>query len=86
VRTGGAQGGAWAGAGTAAGTWAAAPLPGPKVDAYGCGDSFAAGLTYGMAAGLGIDGAVELGARCGAACMTGRGPYAGQLRSASPSG
>ena len=59
--------------------WAAAPLPGPPVDAYGAGDSFAAGLTYGLAAGLDPGAAAAVGARCGAACMTGRGPYEGQL-------
>ena len=53
--------------------------PGPVGDAYGAGDSFAAGLTYGLGAGWDIDRAVELAARCGAACMTGRGPYEGQL-------
>ena len=31
------------------GSWAAAPPPGRAVDSYGCGDSFAAGLTYGLA-------------------------------------
>jgi ribokinase len=51
-------------------------------DFYGCGDSFAAGLTYGLGAGLPIGEAVELAARCGAACATGRGPYEGQLREA----
>ena len=55
--------------------WTAAPLPGPAVSAYGAGDSFAAGLTYGLARGLDPAKAVELGARCGAICMTGRGPY-----------
>jgi ribokinase len=60
--------------------WAAAPLPGPRVDAYGAGDSFAAGLTYGLAKDLSPEEAVELGARCGAAAMTGRGAYGGQLR------
>jgi ribokinase len=64
------------------GRWAATPLPGPISDLYGCGDSFAAGLTYGLGAGLPIDQAAELGARCGAACATGRGPYQGQLTSA----
>jgi ribokinase len=45
VVTRGAAGGTWAdGAGTR-GTWTAAELPGAVVDAYGCGDSFAAGLT-----------------------------------------
>jgi ribokinase len=61
--------------------WAAAPLPGPAVSAYGAGDSFAGGLTFGLAQGLEPAQAVELGARCGAACMTGRGPYDAQLRS-----
>ncbi|HEX9313161.1 MAG TPA: PfkB family carbohydrate kinase, partial [Actinomycetota bacterium] len=57
----------------------ATPLPGPRVDAYGCGDSFAAGLTYGLGAGLPLEEVFDLAARCGASCMTGRGPYQGQL-------
>ncbi len=60
-----------------------APLPGPMVDAYGCGDSFAAGLTYALARGEALEEAVELAARCGAAVMTGRGPYAAQLGAAA---
>jgi len=56
-----------------------APLPGPVVDAYGCGDSFAAGLTFALARGDSVDEAVALAARCGAAVMTGRGPYEAQL-------
>ena len=59
--------------------FAAAELPGPVADAYGAGDSFAAGLTYGLGAGMSIQDAVTIGARCGAACMTGRGPYERQL-------
>lgn len=88
VRTRGGAGGDWeaTGSGSAcwlpagrrAGTWAPTPLPGPPVDAYGCGDSFAAGLTYGLAAGMGLVDAIELGARCGAACLCGRGPYGAQ--------
>ncbi|TML04619.1 MAG: ribokinase [Actinobacteria bacterium] len=58
-----------------------APLPGTIVDAYGCGDSFAAGLTFALGRGDSVDEAVGLGARCGAAVMTGRGPYAAQLSS-----
>jgi ribokinase len=80
VRTSGQAGGRWAGIEGRTGEWKAAALPGPPVDAYGCGDSFAAGLTYGLAETGDIEAALELGARCGAACMTGRGPYAGQLR------
>jgi ribokinase len=89
VRTRGGAGGEWSAtgdeplpwlpAGRRSGTWAPTPLPGEPVDAYGCGDSFAAGLTYGLGAGMELEHAIELGARCGAACLCGRGPYAGQL-------
>ena len=77
--TAGARGGDWTGAEGNTGTWAAAPLPGPVVDAYGAGDSFAAGLAYGLGEGRDIGAALELAARCGATCMTGRGPYGRQL-------
>ena len=80
VSTLGAQGGRWVGGEGETGTWKAAVLPGPIADAYGAGDSFAAGLTYALGARQTIEQAVVLAARCGAACMTGRGPYAGQLR------
>lgn len=78
VRTEGAAGGLLVGRDETS-RWAAAPLRGPAVSAYGAGDSFAAGLTFGLARGLPPAAAVEVGARCGAACMTGRGPYDGQL-------
>jgi len=78
VTTLGEKGGRWDGE-AGSGTWRAQPLPGPIVDEYGAGDSFAAGLTTGLAAGMPMAEAVVLGARCGAANMTGRGPYAGQL-------
>ncbi len=61
------------------GRWAAVPPPGEAVDSYGCGDSFAAGFTYGLAAGMALGDALALGARCGAVCLTGRGPYERQL-------
>ncbi len=61
------------------GNWAAVPPPGERVDSYGCGDSFAAGLTYGLAAGLPLTEGLALAARCGAVCSTGRGPYERQL-------
>jgi ribokinase len=79
VRTLGAAGGEWVTAAGERGKWGPAELPGPVRDAYGAGDSFAAGLTYGLGAGWEIAKAVELAARCGAACLTGRGPYEGQL-------
>src|SRR5215467_7476078 len=61
------------------GPFRAAPIPGPVSDAYGCGDCFAAGLTFGLAAGNPVDEAVALGAQCGAAVLTGSGPYGNQL-------
>jgi ribokinase len=80
ARTDGAAGGALVAASGETSRWSAAPLPGPVVDAYGAGDCFAAGVTFGLGEGRSPLEAVELGARCGAACMTGRGPYEGQLR------
>lgn len=76
VETDGARGGCWQAADGTSGTWEPTPPPGPPADAYGCGDAFAAGLTFGLGAGLGIAAAAELGARCGAACLAGRGPDA----------
>ena len=61
------------------GPFRAATPPGPVSDAYGCGDCFAAGLTYGLALGKPVDEAVALGAQCGAAVLTGRGAYGHQL-------
>ncbi len=79
VRTGGASGGSYSLGDGPPVHYPPTPLPGPPVDAYGCGDAFAAGLTYGLGAGLAPADAVHLAARCGAAALTGRGPYAGQL-------
>ena len=79
VSTAGSEGGTWTAGEERTGRWKAAPLPGPRGDAYGAGDSFAAGLTYALADARDVDAAVELAARCGAACMTGRGPYGRQL-------
>ncbi len=78
VTTLGSKGGRWEGE-LGSGGWEPEDLPGERVDAYGAGDSFAAGLTTGLAAGMAIADAVRLGARCGAANMTGRGPYGAQL-------
>lgn len=79
VRTAGAAGGSWERRDGSMGSWPAVELPGPPVDAYGCGDAFAAGLTYGLGAGLALDDALELAARCGAHILTGRGPYESML-------
>jgi ribokinase len=81
VTTSGALGG-WVQPG---GPFRAAALPGPIADAYGCGDCFAAGLTFALAEEREMDDAVAFGAQCGAAVLTGRGAYAGQL-AAGPAG
>lgn len=52
----------------------------PVRDTYGAGDSFAAGVTAGLAAGWELATALSLGCHCGASCLDGRGPYPGQLR------
>jgi ribokinase len=75
VTTAGALGG-WIRPG---GPFRAAPLPGDVADAYGCGDCFAAGLTYGLGLGKPVDEAVAIGAQCGAMVLTSRGAYEHQL-------
>jgi ribokinase len=82
VLTEGAAGGRYETSDGARGRYEPAPLPGPLMDTYGGGDSFQAGLTYGLGAGLGVSEALALAARCGAAAVTGRGPTGGQLTAA----
>ncbi len=79
VLTAGERGGTYRARDGKSGSWAATSPPGGRVDSYGCGDSFAAGLTYGLGAGLSVAAALDLAARCGAVCLTGRGPYERQL-------
>jgi ribokinase len=75
VTTSGGLGG-WAQPG---GPFRAAPLPGPVGDAYGCGDCFAAGLAFALGGGEGREEALAFAAKCGAAVLTGSGPYQAQL-------
>ena len=77
VSTEGERGGC---SGCEIGTLAMIHKPGDPVDSYGCGDAFAAGLTYGLGAGMSVPAALALAARCGAVCVTGRGPYEQQLK------
>ena len=72
VSTAGALGG-WAQPG---GPYTAAAPAGEIEDAYGCGDCFAAGLTYGLGRGLDVADALALAARCGAGALVGRGVHA----------
>jgi len=78
VSTAGRKGGTFV-AGGRSGIFSAAELPGPVADAYGAGDSFAAGLAFALARGDDTEAALAFAARCGAAAMTGRGAYEGQL-------
>jgi ribokinase len=75
VTTSGRLGG-WAQPG---GPFRPAAVPGPLVDTYGAGDAFAAGLTFALARGDEPVDAISFAARCGAAALTGAGPYPGQL-------
>lgn len=68
VETRGREGGVWRG--ESEGSWQPVPANGPARDSYGCGDSFAAGFTFGLASGASIPEAAALGARCGARCLT----------------
>ena len=79
VATRGATGGHYETADGRSGSWPAVQPPGPIQDSYGCGDSFAATLAYGLAGGEAPDAALALAARAGATCLTGRGPYERQL-------
>jgi ribokinase len=82
VLTDGARGGTYRTRDGDTGSWTAAEPPAAPVDSYGCGDSFAAGFAYGLGAGMGVQDALALAARCGAYCLTGRGPYERQLTGA----
>ncbi len=75
VYTEGAGGGRWRRRDGTEGRWEAAPLPGPVVDSYGAGDTFAAAFTYALGARLALPEALALAARRGAEVMTWAGPY-----------
>lgn len=74
VTTMGRRGGSYVAEGVEKG-FAAAELPGPVVDAYGAGDSFAAGLTFALGRGERPAEALAFAAGCGAVAMTRRGAH-----------
>ena len=83
VHTAGLAGGSWERDGES-GRWKSPSIiedddPDTPADAYGAGDSFAATLAYGLAAGMAVPDAIKLAARAGSACAYGRGPYTAQL-------
>ena len=68
---GGSEGASGGGSeGAPDGRWSAVPPPGPVRDSYGCGDAFAAGFTFGLAAGKSVPEACAIGARWGAEMLT----------------
>jgi ribokinase len=77
VSTGGARGGTYTLRGRPSEDFPAAPRPGPRVDDYGAGDCFAAGLTYGLVQEKELEDALALASACGAAATTGPGVYVG---------
>ena len=79
VRTESVRGGRYETSDGRTGTYDPVSPPGPVVDTYGAGDSFAAALTFALGAGMEIEDALALAARCGAWCAAGKGPYGNQL-------
>ncbi|MEA2283757.1 MAG: ribokinase [Solirubrobacteraceae bacterium] len=79
VSTAGGEGGSWTGADDTSGRWHTLDPPGPRRDAYGAGDSFAGALTWALGDGRTLDDALQVAARAGAAKLTGRAGYDGQL-------
>jgi ribokinase len=75
VATSGAEGGLWGAADCRAGAYGAVPPPGPVVDTYGAGDSFAAGLTYALARGDEVEPAIAFAAERAAAALSRRGAH-----------
>jgi ribokinase len=82
VRTEGVEGGSFETGDGRSGRYATARRPAEsdeRADAYGAGDSFAGCLTFALGSGSSIEDALAFAAACGAACASGRGPYAKQL-------
>ena len=79
VRTEGADGGSFETSGGDRGRYAAEPPPGPVVDTYGAGDTFAAALTFALGAGMEVPRALSFAAERAAVCVTGRGPFGARI-------
>jgi ribokinase len=79
VLTGASKGGTYQLRGSEPMEFEAAPVPGAIVNRYGTGDAFAACLAYALGRDQSPADAVAIASRCGAAVLTGRAPYEGQL-------
>jgi ribokinase len=82
VQTNSTRGGRYETADGRTGTYEPVSPPGDVVDTYGAGDCFAAGLTFALGAGMEVEEAIAVAARCGAWNVAGRGPYEHQLTTA----
>jgi len=76
VTTFGSIGGTYSTRGVPQGSYGAIDPTGPVIDRYGVGDSFAAGLAFGLGVPMDHREALLLAARCGAECVSVRGPFA----------
>jgi ribokinase len=74
VETEGEAGGRWSDGAGAVGRWRAAPVPGPRIDAYGAGDRFAAALAWALANRQPVADALAFAALRGAAALAEQGP------------
>jgi ribokinase len=74
VTTEGKDGGSYRGE-SGSGRFEALPIPGELADTYGAGDSFAAGLTYALGRGDGLEQALQFASSQGAEAMTRRGAH-----------
>ena len=73
MRTDGARGGSSGARDGSEGRYAAVPLPGPLVDAYGAGDVMMAALALGLGAGAPLEQALVSAAAAAAGQLTRRG-------------
>lgn len=79
VRTEGPKGGTWQQPGSAPRRYGPGSRSSTSGDSYGCGDSFAAALTFCLARGDTPAAAVSFASDCGAAVAGAYGPYEGQI-------
>ena len=75
VRTEGSEGGSYDPGG---GRWEPASIPGPVVDTYGAGDSFAAALTFALGERRDVDDALAFAAERSAVALTRSGAHGGR--------
>jgi ribokinase len=76
VATKGSEGGTFTTVDGRSASFQAPEISRPVVDAYGAGDSFAAGLAFALGRGDDVEAALPFAAQCGATALTRRGAHA----------